>query len=351
MTSTLGNGFLRCTPSELLALTGSGLTLLSADDAPAIPVVVLDLDDLDWAGAPVAALTQALSAPGPVVIGFARAAPPDLAAPLLERLTFTLAPDGPGRTCVPGGEAALAEICGNIVQAPGAAIALHGLLRATSLLPVAEAIVAEAAAYSMLLGGEEFASWRTATPRREVAPVADPIQLDRAEEILQITLNNPARRNAFSAPMRDALVEALRVPELDDSIERVELRGAGPIFCSGGDLDEFGTATSPVAAYLARLSRNPGHQVHLMRDRVAVHLHGAAVGAGIELAAFAGHVTATGDTWLQLPELRLGLVPGAGGTVSIPRRIGRWRTAWMVLSGARLDAHTALAWGLVDDLR
>jgi enoyl-CoA hydratase/carnithine racemase len=68
------------------------------------------------------------------------------------------------------------------------------------------------------------------------------------------------------------------------------------------------------------------------------------------LAAFAGRVVARSDFTASLPELSLGLIPGAGGTVSIRRRIGRHRTALLALSGARLDATTALAWGLVDEL-
>jgi enoyl-CoA hydratase/carnithine racemase len=78
--------------------------------------------------------------------------------------------------------------------------------------------------------------------------------------------------------------------------------------------------------------------------------HGACVGAGVELAAFAGHVKATPDAFFQLPEVSMGLIPGAGGTVSITRRIGRQRTAWMALTGGRVDAATALEWGLIDDI-
>ncbi|WP_235736658.1 enoyl-CoA hydratase/isomerase family protein [Nocardioides alcanivorans] len=350
MTTRAGSGVVRRTPYELLALASSGFILLDTDDTPATSVVVVDLDDTVWTDDLVAALAGALDVPGPVLIGFAHAELPELVQPVLEKLTLTLAPAGPGRTCVQGDEAALDDLCARVLGTPGAAIALHGLLRVTSSLPVVEAITAEAAAYSMLLGGDEFARWRATTPQRPTPTVGEPVRLERPDATLMITLDNPARRNAFGAAMRDALVEALRLPELDPSIERVELRGAGRIFCSGGDLDEFGTASSPVAAYRARMSRNPGRQLHLLRDRVMVQLHGAAVGAGIELAAFAGHVRATSDTWVQLPELDLGLVPGAGGTVSIPRRIGRWRTAWMVLSGARLDATAAHAWGLVDEL-
>ena len=56
------------------------------------------------------------------------------------------------------------------------------------------------------------------------------------------------------------------------------------------------------------------------------------------------------DTTMSLPEVRLGLIPGAGGTASLPRRIGRQRTAWLALTGRSIDAATALEWGLVDAL-
>ncbi len=78
--------------------------------------------------------------------------------------------------------------------------------------------------------------------------------------------------------------------------------------------------------------------------------HGACVGAGTEMAAYAGRVVATPDAFFALPEVRMGLVPGAGGSVSVPRRIGRWRSAWLALTGDRLPAMTALRWGLVDEV-
>ena len=72
------------------------------------------------------------------------------------------------------------------------------------------------------------------------------------------------------------------------------------------------------------------------------------MGSGLEMAAFCGWVGARDDSVFGLPELQLGLIPGAGGTLSVTRRIGRWRTAYLVLSGWTIDACTALAWGLVD---
>ena len=93
------------------------------------------------------------------------------------------------------------------------------------------------------------------------------------------------------------------------------LRGEGPSFCSGGDLDEFGTRPDPGTAHLVRLTRSAARLVHRLRDRVEVDLHGWCVGAGIELPSFAGTVRAAADTRIALPELQFGLVPGAGGTV------------------------------------
>jgi enoyl-CoA hydratase/carnithine racemase len=97
-----------------------------------------------------------------------------------------------------------------------------------------------------------------------------------------------------------------------------------------------------------RLQQSVGRAIDAVRDRVTVHLHGACIGSGIELPAFAGTVIAEPSTTIALPEVSLGLVPGAGGTVSLPRRIGRHRTARLALAGERVDAAVALSWGLVD---
>ena len=59
-------------------------------------------------------------------------------------------------------------------------------------------------------------------------------------------------------------------------------------------------------------------------------------------------MTARPDTIFRLPEVSMGLIPGAGGTATLPRRIGRQRTAWLAISGAEIGANTALAWGLID---
>jgi len=124
--------------------------------------------------------------------------------------------------------------------------------------------------------------------------------------------------------------------------------GRGPAFCAGGDLDEFGMARDAAIAHVSRTTRSAAALMHRLRDRVECHVHGACIGAGIELPAFAGRVVARRDAFFQLPEVGMGLIPGAGGTVSVTRRIGRLRTVGLALTGARIDAGTALAWGLVD---
>jgi enoyl-CoA hydratase/carnithine racemase len=231
---------------------------------------------------------------------------------------------------------------------PLAALALVSLLRAAAGLDVWAGLAAESATYALLLGSSPFAEWRRSEPRRWAPPDLQPVLLEREGEQLRITLNRPGRHNALDTPTRDGLVEALELAAADPTITRVELGGAGSSFCSGGDLDEFGTVGDPAVAHAVRLTRHPGWWMHRLRDRITVRAHGASIGAGIELAAFAGRVVSAPDGVFGLPEVGMGLVPGAGGTVSVPRRIGRQRCAWLALTGERIDAATARDWGLVD---
>jgi enoyl-CoA hydratase/carnithine racemase len=79
-----------------------------------------------------------------------------------------------------------------------------------------------------------------------------------------------------------------------------------------------------------------------------IHIQGGCTGSGLELAAFAGRLTCAPDAWFHLPETGMGILPGFGGCVSLPRRIGRHRAAALILSGKRINAQLALNWGLVD---
>jgi len=249
-------------------------------------------------------------------------------------------------------EAELAPILATVRRTPLAAAALVQLLRHNAGLDVHQGLIAESLVYSTLQSGPELAAWmadRTPPPRK--AELEPAVLVNRRGDRLELTLNRPSRHNAFSAEMRDGLVEGLRIAVGDSSIADVVVRGAGPSFSSGGDLDEFGTLPDPATAHAIRSTRNPARLLADCAERVRFEVHGACVGAGAELPAFAHRVVAAQDAFFQLPEVAMGLVPGAGGTVSIPRRIGRQRTARLALAGLRIDAETAWRWGLVDELR
>jgi enoyl-CoA hydratase/carnithine racemase len=231
---------------------------------------------------------------------------------------------------------------------PRAAITLAQLLRITDTLNVEPALLAESLAYSTLLGGEEFLRWRAAQPLRKDRRTDAPLALTDDGQTLTITLNRPEVHNAYDAATRDALIDVLRSASSLGPSRSVLLRGNGSSFCSGGDLAEFGASDDRVSAHLVRTARAPGLLLHGLGTRARAQVHGACIGAGTELPAFCAHVSAHAGATFKLPEISMGLIPGAGGTVSVTRRIGRQRAAWLAISGELIDARTALGWGLVD---
>jgi hypothetical protein len=239
--------------------------------------------------------------------------------------------------------AALEQSCS---ATPLAAATLVQVLRAGEGLDIGDALVLESLAYSTLLAGPEFGRWQAGQPPREPKPADEPVLVEPDGDTWHVVLNRPDARNAYSAALRDALVEVLRAAASMDSPPAVVLRGNGPSFSAGGDLAEFGVTPDPVLAHGIRTARAPGPLLH--RLGATARIHGPCVGAGVELAAFCTRVEAAADTTLMLPEVAMGLIPGAGGTVSVARRIGRQRTALFALTGTTIDAPAALAWGLVD---
>jgi hypothetical protein len=231
---------------------------------------------------------------------------------------------------------------------PEAAVVLTQLTRTTAGMSVEEAIGLESFAYAMLQAGREFSRWLAMrTPRTDRAAEGQVI-VHEEQGSFDVLLDRPDRANAINARMRTELESVLRTLALTTG--PITLRGAGRHFCAGGDLSEFGLVETPVLGHLTRMRQNLPASVARLADRLTVHVHGACVGAGMELSSFAGHVTATkGATW-RLPEVSMGLLPGCGGTVSIPRRIGRQRTLLLALSDITIDVTTALEWGLIDEI-
>ncbi|MGA7054997.1 MAG: enoyl-CoA hydratase/isomerase family protein [Mycobacterium sp.] len=274
----------------------------------------------------------------------------------LNTATFTLTEDpctDPRVVTVDSVPDTLAELAERCEYWPHASTVCDDVLRTIDPDgPTLAGVITESLAYSTLQAGPEFARWLDERGPARVPHIADPIVAERAADTLRIKFNRPQRHNAFSTDARAAMLEALAVAQLDPSVVGIVLSGNGPSFCSGGDLAEFGTFADPASAHLARTRHSPALVLDALTARLGracrAEVHGRVMGSGLEMAAVCGWVVAQGDSVFGLPELNLGLIPGAGGTVSVTRRIGRWRTAYLVLSGRTIGADTALAWGLVD---
>lgn len=238
-----------------------------------------------------------------------------------------------------------------IAANPQAAGVLVMLLRGLEGLEPRHAVTFESLAYGVLQSGAEHRRWRAA---RGAAPASAPdpgrVTVARSGDRLEIVLDRPWAHNAIDVAMRDALSQAFALASLDPAIREVRLTGCGRAFSVGADLGEFGTTTDPLEAHMIRMQTLPALAALGCADRLVARIDGAAIGAGIEIAAFARRIEASAAAHFQLPELRMGLIPGAGGCVSIARRVGRQRLALMVLSGRRVSARLAHAWGLVDVL-
>ncbi|MCR5977607.1 enoyl-CoA hydratase/isomerase family protein [Gordonia jinghuaiqii] len=345
----------------------SGGDLLGDHAVIARPVTLVDLDTgAASTAADIARAAGRASASDTILVGCARSPIQGALTPLLEALDVAYAPAAGHRAVVGVSaddvDASVAAFVEAAARCPQASLVAAQVLRVAEPLDPVPAIDVESLAYSTLQGGAEFGRWldeRRAKGRSlPPPPAADPVLLERGlsdkdgvgsvRDTLRITLNRPERRNAYGTALRDALVEALRIAILDDTVDHVILAGAGASFCAGGDLDEFGHMPDAATAHLIRTRGGAGRLVAAMSDRIEARLHGHCVGAGIEIPAFAGHVVAEANTRIRLPEVSMGLIPGAGGTVSVPRRIGRWRALHLFVTGAEIDATQALSWGLVD---
>jgi enoyl-CoA hydratase/carnithine racemase len=340
------------TPAEALELVADGLDDTAVGALAGRPLVAIAVDDDPVGEREVSRLAAVLRESPVVLVGvwLEPGPPPGTGLGLDILLCGAGGAPRPWVSCPDGVDAELAHLAAAADRSPGAAVAMAQLLRVGEALASADAVVAESWVYSLLQAGAHHRAWldeRSTRPRKP-RPDRPVVIVERQGSVLALTLDRPEVRNAYGTRTRDELVAALQLAAVDESVEVVELRGNGPAFCSGGDLDEFGTAGDPAAAHVVRTTRNAGVQIARLADRVRAFVHGPCVGAGVELPAFAADVVARSDATFLLPEVAMGLVPGAGGTASIPRRIGRHRTAHLALAGRPIDAATGLDWGLVD---
>ncbi len=176
------------------------------------------------------------------------------------------------------------------------------------------------------------------------------LRYERRGAIAFVTLDRPAKLNAYDTAMRDDLYAVLGAADDDPAVRVLVLRGRGPAFSTGGDLAEFGTAPSPYVARAVRWQRDVWGRLLALRAATIASVHGYAVGGGMEMLLLCDLCVAAHDARLSLPETGLGMIPGVGGTQTLPRRAGGARALDAVLRGTWLDARTAQRLGIVNDV-
>ena len=169
------------------------------------------------------------------------------------------------------------------------------------------------------------------------------VHTERRGEVLVVTIDNPPV-NALGTAVRQGLVAAIEQAEADGAVGAVLLVGAGRGFAAGADIREFGQAPQPP------LLPAVCDRIEACGKPVVAAIHGVALGGGLEVALAAHHRLALRGAKLGLPEVQLGLLPGAGGTQRLPRLVGAAAALDLMLSGRQAGADEASRLGLVDHL-
>jgi len=166
------------------------------------------------------------------------------------------------------------------------------------------------------------------------------VQLTTDRDIAIITINNPPV-NALSPAVAQGIAQAIEQVSKDDGIKAAVLIGGGRTFIAGADIKEFGKITS------GQTQRGEGLnplllKIENLRKPMVVAIHGTAFGGGLELAMAGHYRVAAPNAQLGQPEVKLGIIPGAGGTQRLPRLIGVVKAVEMCAEGNPITAQEAL---------
>jgi enoyl-CoA hydratase len=170
------------------------------------------------------------------------------------------------------------------------------------------------------------------------------VVVQRDNDVGSCVLNRPERLNALSTALLEELVAALDAFDADPGIRAIVIRGAGPSFAAGADLEEMAAMTG-----MEFLTSHRGKLWQALQRRATPTIaacHGWALGGGCELALSCDLVIAAQDAKFGLPETSLGLIPGAGGTQRLVRAVGKAVAMDMILAGRILTGEQAVAAGL-----
>jgi len=182
-------------------------------------------------------------------------------------------------------------------------------------------------------------------------PEQNTVLYETRDNVAVITLNRPAKLNAFNDALHRELRDALDAAASDNSIGAILLTGAGRGFCAGQDLSARDPdSLTPDSDLGATLEKNYNPLVHSLRSinkPVVCAVNGVAAGAGVSVALACDIVIAAESARFIIPFSRIGLVPDAGSSWLIPRLIGEARAKGLALTGEPLSAKDAASWGLI----
>jgi enoyl-CoA hydratase len=175
------------------------------------------------------------------------------------------------------------------------------------------------------------------------------IKLEARDNIAVITVNRPDKLNALNAETVTELRTALEQVASDATIRAVILTGAGEkSFVAGADIAELSKMTPIGGIDVSRQGQDTFRFLETMRKPVIAAVDGFALGGGLELALACHFRVASEHAKFGLPEVKLGIIPGYGGTVRLPRVVGRGRALELILTGEMIDAQEAYRIGLVN---
>jgi len=175
-----------------------------------------------------------------------------------------------------------------------------------------------------------------------------PVLIDDDAAVRTVTLNRPEKRNAIDIAMRIALAEAIESADSDPAIRVIIVTGAGPVFCSGGDISTMHRMPATRALDRVHLAQRVIRAIWSTPKPVLAAVEGSAYGAGTALAAACDRVVAARDATFAMTFTNIGLAGDMGTFVSLPARIGPARTRQMLMSGASISAPEAFELGLID---
>ncbi|MEO6382435.1 MAG: 3-hydroxyacyl-CoA dehydrogenase NAD-binding domain-containing protein [Nitrobacter sp.] len=173
--------------------------------------------------------------------------------------------------------------------------------------------------------------------------MSEAVKLERHDEIAVVTVDNPPV-NALSAAVRRGIQDCVQKAIADPAVKAIVLTCAGRTFMAGADITEFGKPPQPptLAEVISGIENSS-------RPTIAA-IHGTALGGGLEVALGCHFRVAVKEAKLGLPEVKLGLLPGAGGTQRLPRAVGPELAVKMIVGGDPIGAVDALKQGLIDEI-